>query len=239
MADIILMPTYNESENVKIIIPEIFNLVPEIKILVIDDNSPDGTAQTVKCLMEKYSNLSLLERRQKTGLGDAYKEAMGRVVNSSEITSIITMDADGSHSAEYLKGFLNKRLEYDLIIGSRYVKDGGVANWESWRKELSRFGNLYAKFLTGLKINDFTAGFMCIRRELLKKLDLDKISSSGYSFLIELKFYLLHELKASACELPIIFKSRREGESKLSSQIIREGIKTPLRLFYKRIWSRN
>lgn len=238
MADIILIPTYNEKENIKLIVPEIFNIFPEIKILVIDDNSPDGTAAVVKFLMEKYSNLSLLERRHKTGLGDAYKEAMGRVVKDKEIRSIITMDADGSHSVEYLKDFFAKNQDYDLIIGSRYVSGGGVENWESWRKELSRFGNLYAKFLTGLKINDFTAGFMCINREFLEKLDLNKIGSSGYSFLIELKFYLIHEFKACVYEVPIIFKSRREGESKISRQIIGEGIKAPLRLFLKRLWKK-
>jgi len=234
--DIILLPTYNEKENIEVIVPEIFNILPEVRILVIDDNSPDGTANAVKSLIEKYPNLSLLERQHKTGLGDAYKEAMLKVIKDKEIRSIITMDADGSHSVEYLKDFLIKSHNFDLIIGSRYVKDGGIENWERWRKELSRFGNLYVKVLTGLPINDYTAGFMCIRREFLEKLDLNKISSSGYSFLIELKFYLIYGLKARFFEIPIIFKSRREGESKISRQIIGEGIKTPIRLFLKRVW---
>lgn len=231
-----MIPTYNEKENIKFIVSEIFSILPAVKILVIDDNSPDGTAAAVKLLMEKYPKLSLLERQRKTGLGDAYKDAISQVVKDKEIRSIITMDADGSHGAEYLKDFFAKNQDYDLIIGSRYVKGGGIENWESWRKELSRFGNLYAKFLIGLPINDFTAGFMCISREFLENLDLNKISSSGYSFLIELKFYLIHKFKARAYELPIVFKSRREGESKLSKQIISEGLKTPLRLFLKRLW---
>jgi len=238
MQDIILIPTYNEKENIKLIVAEIFNFFPEVKILVIDDNSPDGTGATVKLLMEKYPNLSLLERRHKTGLGDAYKDAIGQVIKNKQIRSIVTMDADGSHGAEYLKDFFAKSRDYDLIIGSRYVGGGGIENWENWRKQLSRFGNLYAKLLTGLPIKDFTAGFMCISREFLENLDLDKIGSSGYSFLIELKFYLIHGLKARFYEVPIIFKSRREGESKLSRQIIAEGIKTPLRLFLKRLWSK-
>ena len=238
MADVILIPTYNEKENIRFIVSEIFNFLSAVKILVIDDNSPDGTAAVVKFLMERYPNLSLLERQHKTGLGDAYKEAMSKVVKDKEIRLIITMDADGSHSAEYLKDFFAKNQDYDLIIGSRYVSGGGIENWERWRKELSRFGNLYAKLLTGLPVNDLTAGFMCIRREFLENLDLNKISSFGYSFLIELKFYLIHELKARTCEIPIIFKSRREGESKLSKQIIAEGIKTPLKLFLKRLWRR-
>jgi len=238
MTDIILLPTYNEKENIKFIVPEIFNIFPEIKILVIDDNSPDGTAAAVKILMEKYPNLSLLERQRKTGLGDAYKDAISRVIKNKEIRSIVTMDADGSHDVQYLKDFFIKNKSFDLVVGSRYVDGGGIENWERWRKKLSRFGNLYAKFLTGLPLNDFTAGFMCIKREFLENLDLDRIGSSGYSFLIELKFYLIHELKASVYEVPIIFKSRREGESKLSRQIIGEGIKTPLKLFLKRLWKK-
>lgn len=238
MKNIILIPTYNEKENIRLIVAEIFNLLPEIKILVIDDNSPDETAQAVKLLMAQYSNLSLLERQSKTGLGDAYKDAINRVVQDKEIHSVITMDADGSHSPEYLKSFLDNISQHDLVIGSRYIKGGGVANWEKWRRYLSKFGNLYAKIFTGLAINDFTAGFMCIRRESLEKLDLNKISSSGYSFLIELKFYLIHGLGVRVYETPIIFKSRREGESKLSKQIIREGVKTPLKLFLKRLWSK-
>ena len=236
MKNIILIPTYNEKENIKLIVVEIFAFLPETKILVIDDNSPDGTAEAVKSLMNQYSNLSLMERQSKTGLGDAYKDAISRVIKDKEIYSVITMDADGSHSPEYLKDFLNNIGQYDLIIGSRYIKNGGVANWEKWRRYLSKFGNVYAKIFTGLPINDFTAGFMCVRRELLEKLDFNIISSSGYSFLIELKFYLIHGLGARVYETPIIFKSRREGESKLSKQIIREGIKAPLRLFLKRLW---
>lgn len=238
MTDIILIPTYNEKENIKLIVIEIFNFLPEVKILVIDDNSPDGTAAAVKLLRGKYHNLSLLERQHKTGLGDAYKDAMSKVVKDKQIRSIITMDADGSHSAEYLKDFLDNISQYDLIIGSRYVKGGGVVNWERWRRYLSMFGNLYVKIFTGLPINDFTSGFMCIKKEFLENLDLNRIGSSGYSFLIELKFYLIHEFKVRVYEVPIIFKSRREGESKISRQIIREGIKTPLRLFLKRLWNK-
>ncbi len=171
-------------------------------------------------------------------MGEAYKDAMQRVIEDKNVRSVITMDADGSHSPQYLKEFLNNISQYDLVIGSRYVKDGGVENWEFWRRNLSRFGNLYAKTLTGLPINDFTAGFMCIRREFLEKLDFNRVGAAGYSFLIELKFYLINKLKAQVKEVPIIFKSRREGESKISNQIIREGMKTPWRLFFKRIWKK-
>lgn len=238
MKDVLLLPTYNERENIRLIVPEIFALLPDIKILVIDDNSPDKTAEVVKELMKQYPNLSILERQVKDGLGNAYITAMKQVMNDVDVRSIITMDADGSHRPEYLKDFLANIDNYDLLIGSRYVKDGGVENWEFWRKQLSRFGNLYAKILTGLPINDFTAGFMCISRPYLQKMDFSDISSAGYSFLIELKFYLIHKYKARVKEVPIIFASRREGESKISNQIISEGIRAPWRLFLKRLWKK-
>jgi dolichol-phosphate mannosyltransferase len=236
MKDIILLPTYNERRNIEPIISQIFNLHPEIYILVIDDNSPDRTAEAVKQFMKKYPHLSLLERQKKTGLGDAYKDAISRVILDEEVKSIITMDADGSHDPEYLKELLSQSNDYDLVIGSRYIKGGGVENWEFWRRYLSKFGNLYSKILTGLKISDLTAGFMCINRKTLEKVDLTKIGSTGYSFLIELKFYLIKKCQVRAVELPIIFKSRRGGESKLSNQIIGEGLKTPLRIFFRKIW---
>lgn len=238
MKDIVLMPTYNERENVKLLIPQVFAIVPEIHILVIDDNSPDGTAGAVKSLMSQYSHLSLMERQKKTGLGDAYKEAINQVIADKQIRSVITMDADGSHDPKYLPAFLAAIQDNDLVIGSRYIKGGGTENWEYWRRKLSKFGNLYAWLLTGLQINDFTAGFMCIKRDYLEKFDLQKISSAGYSFLIELKFYLINEFKAKATEIPIIFRSRYGGESKLSRQIIKEGIKTPLRFFWQRLWKK-
>ncbi|MFA4941997.1 MAG: polyprenol monophosphomannose synthase [Patescibacteria group bacterium] len=238
MKDIILLPTYNERENVRIIIPEIFADYPKIHIMVVDDSSPDGTAEEVEKLMPKYPNLSILKRKGKEGLGKAYVDAMQRVREDEEIRSIITMDADGSHGVEYLKDFLREINDYDLVIGSRYVKNGGVENWEFWRRNLSRFGNIYAKILTGLPINDFTAGFMCIRREFLEKMDFDKISASGYSFMMEIKFNLIKVLGARVKEVPIIFKRRREGESKISGHIIKEGLKIPWLLFFKRVWKK-
>lgn len=239
MIDILLLPTYNERENVKKIVPEIFELLPELNILVIDDNSPDGTALAVEEMMANFPNLNILKRANKTGLGNAYKEAMLMMLTRNDLRSIITMDADGSHQSKYLLDFLSNIEKYDLIIGSRYVNGGGVENWEMWRRYLSRFGNLYSKMLTGLPINDFTAGFMCIKKDLLNKVDFTSIGASGYSFLIELKFNLINDLKASVYEVPIMFKVRREGESKLSNSIISEGMKTPWRLFLKKIWKKN
>ncbi len=238
MKDIILMPTYNERENVKLIIPKIFSLLPNINIMVIDDNSPDGTTQTVESLMHRYQNLSLLKRQRKTGLGDAYKDAIGRIIADKEVRLVITMDADGSHDPDYLPDLLAEITDNDLVIGSRYIKGGGIEKWEYWRRLLSKFGNLYSKFLTGMKINDFTAGFMCIRKELLERVNFDEIGSTGYAFLIEFKFYCINKLRAKVKEIPIIFKERGREESKISNQIIIEGMKAPLKLFIKRFFSK-
>ena len=235
MKDVILLPTYNERDNVGWIIPAIFKLLPNIYIVVIDDNSPDKTADVVKDLMKRYPNLRILERQKKSGLGNAYKDGMQRVIKDKEVRAIISMDADGSHDPQYLKTMLDNIEEYDLIVGSRYIKGGDIENWEVWRKNLSRWGNVYAKFLTGLPVNDLTAGFMCTRREYLEKLDLDNIGSDGYSFQIEFKFNLINKFKAKVKEIPIVFKERRGGESKLSNQIISEGLKKPWQLFWQRL----
>ena len=238
MKDLILLPTYNERENIEISIKEIFAILPEVHILVIDDNSPDKTAEVVKNLMSHYKNLDILERPEKNGLGNAYKDAIIKSIKDKDIRSITTMDADGSHAPKYLPIFLSEINNYDLIIGSRYVKGGGVENWAFFRRQLSRFGNFYAKFWTGLPINDLTAGFICTRRELLERINFDNISSSGYAYNIEFKFVCMQVLKARAKEVPIIFLSRRQGESKISNQIISEGMILPLKLFWKKIWKK-
>lgn len=231
------MPTYNERKSVEIFIPQIFALLPEIYILVIDDNSPDGTAQIVKTLMSKYPHLSILERVQKTGLGNAYKDAIKKVLSDEEVGVVITMDADGSHGPEYLSVMLKEISNYDLIIGSRYIDNGGIENWEFWRRMLSKFGNLYSKILTGMKVGDLTAGFMCVRKDLLERINFDEIDCTGYAFLIEFKFYCINKLEAKFKEIPIVFKERGRGESKISNKIIIEGIMAPLKIFIKRCFS--
>lgn len=232
---VILLPTYNERENVDVIIPEIFAAHPDLHILVIDDNSPDGTGEVVRRLMEKYPNLRLLSRAGKEGLGVAYKHGMSETLRDAGVERVITMDADGSHPVEYLKDILKASETNDLVIGSRYTKGGGIENWEPWRYAMSRYGNLYARTLTGLPVRDLTAGYMCFHAPLLRRMNLDHVSASGYAFLMDLKFNAIHGYAARVKEVPIIFKSRREGESKISHHIIREGLKTPLRLFARRI----
>lgn len=234
---VILIPTYNERENIALLIPEIFFAHPELFVLVIDDNSPDGTATVVHNLQEKYPHLSLLSRPLKQGLGVAYKAGMGEVLSDPEVRKVITMDADGSHAVEYLSLLLEKSAHYDLVIGSRYVKGGGIESWEKWRYMLSSWGNRYSRSITLLPVYDLTAGFMCFNADLLRQMDLSRIGASGYAFLMELKFNAIVELKARVVEVPIIFMSRREGESKISRHIIREGLKTPWRLLWKRVAS--
>jgi|SRR3989344_328349 len=233
---VVILPTYNEKNNIVNIINGIISMLPAAEILVVDDNSPDGTAKIVKNLTANYSNLSLLERPLKTGLGDAYKDAIKLVLEDKSVGIIITMDADGSHQPKYLKDFLNHISSYDLIVGSRYIAGGGVEHWQLWRKLLSRLGNLYAKILIGVKISDLTAGFLCIRRKLLEKVDFNEINSQGYAYLMEFKFYCVSKLGARVKEVPIIFTERAEGKSKMSRYIIIEGIKAPLKIFLKKFF---
>jgi len=232
---VILIPTYNERENIRMIVPEIFAAHPDVHILVIDDNSPDGTGEEVHLLAGQYSHLELLARPSKQGLGAAYKHGIQHTLASGDIGRIVMMDADGSHPVEYLAPMLEASQAYDLVVGSRYIKGGGIENWEPWRYAMSRYGNFYARTLTGLPVRDLTAGFLCFRGDLLSRMDLDKVGASGYAFLMDLKYHAVADMKARVKEVPIIFKSRREGESKISHHIIREGLKTPLRLFLRRV----
>lgn len=231
---VVLLPTYNERKNIALIVPEIFHSNPTLHVLVIDDSSPDGTAQEVRSMMRRYPNLALLLRPSKQGLGEAYKAGILQVLADLAVDTVVMMDADGSHSAEYLPGLLAASERHELVIGSRYVHGGGIENWERWRYLLSQSGNFYARTIAGLPVRDLTAGFMCFRADLLRKIDFFRVQASGYAFLMELKFCAIHMLKASLMEVPIIFKARREGESKISRHIIREGLKTPWRLFYRR-----
>lgn len=231
---VVLLPTYNERENIARIVPQIFAKSPRIHILVIDDNSPDGTAEEVRALMQTHQNLDLLSRPEKQGLGEAYKAGMLRILVDDTFEKVITMDADGSHSAEYIPAMLRASETHEFVIGSRYTKGGGIEDWERWRYLLSRWGNLYARVITGLPVRDMTAGFTCIRVSLLRKMDFSVLEASGYAFLMELKFRAVRTLGCSFEEVPIIFNARWEGESKISHHIIREGLLAPWKLRFKK-----
>lgn len=231
---VVLLPTYNERENIALIVPEIFAAYDDLSVLVIDDNSPDGTGDEVRRLMSVYPNLNLLSRAGKEGLGAAYREGMLQVLADATVKKVITMDADGSHAAEYLSSMLAASATHDLVIGSRYVAGGGIENWEKWRYLLSKWGNMYARTVTGLPVRDLTAGFMCLHADLLRKIDLSHAQASGYAFLMELKYAAVKTLLATHLEVPIIFKVRREGESKISGHIVSEGLRTPWKLRFKK-----
>lgn len=233
MKSVIILPTYNERENVGLLIKEIFSVLPEISILVVDDNSPDGTGKAVLDLVNQYPNLELLERQEKSGLGSAYIAGFRKVLEDSEIVKIMMMDSDFSHNPKYLPQLFAMGRSYDLVIGSRYVSGGGILKWEFWRKFLSALGNFYARLLLGKGVYDWTGGFNCINAEFLKKIDLASIDLSGYAFIIGLKYFLV-EAGARVKEIPIIFEARRGGESKISNHIIREGVIAPWKLIFGR-----
>lgn len=232
MKDIIIIPTYNEKKNIEKLISAIFSILPSIHILVVDDNSPDGTAQEVEEMKKEFPKLDLLLRPKKEGLGKAYIHAIRETLKQKDIRSITTMDADFSHNPSHLLQMLNLIDNYDVVIGSRYVKGGRIEGWELWRKILSRFGNFYFRLITRLPIFDCSGGFNTYRIDTLRKINLEEIISSGYVFLVELKYYLW-KVGARLKETPIVFKSRQEGESKINMNIILEGVFTPLELIFK------
>jgi dolichol-phosphate mannosyltransferase len=233
MKDFIVIPTYNERENIQSIIDAIFKVTPWVYVLVVDDNSPDGTGKMVEKLMQTRPKLSILKREKKEGLGKAYINAFKKILEDDRARTIITMDADFSHDPVYLPVFLEKRNDYDLVSGSRNVSGGGTEGWELWRRLLSRGGNFYARILTGLPIKDCTGGFNAISAEYLRKINLDSIDSSGYAFVIEMK-YLLHKAGARIYEHPIIFRNRRGGESKISGHIVGEGVLAPWKIILRK-----
>ncbi|MEQ1561651.1 MAG: polyprenol monophosphomannose synthase, partial [Nitrospira sp.] len=232
MKDVIILPTYNERENIGNIVPMIFSVVPDIYILVADDNSPDGTADVVRELQKKYKRLDLISRPQKNGLGRAYINAFKHVLKDTDVRTVIMMDADLSHQPKYLPEMLKKSYDFSVVTGSRYVKGGETVGWETWRVILSFLGNFYCRNITGMPIMDCTAGFNVISTDLLRKIDFSNIDMSGYAFIMELK-YNLHLAGGEFYEVPITFVNRVGGESKMSSHIISEGVVAPWKMRFK------
>ncbi|WP_027938361.1 polyprenol monophosphomannose synthase [Anaeroarcus burkinensis] len=225
MNDLIIIPTYNEKENLGPLLEAIYGIRPDIHVLVVDDNSPDGTGQLVADWAEtpQYEGrLFLLRRAGKLGLGTAYIAGF-RWALARSYRRILEMDADFSHNPRYLPDLLAAAEEADLVLGSRYVPGGGVKNWGFWRRFLSRGGSLYARVLLGLPYQDLTGGFKCFRREVLETLDLGAVRSNGYSFQIELT-YRAHCKGFKIKEVPIIFEDREVGKSKMSKNIFLEAV---------------
>lgn len=233
MKQVIILPTYNERENIKVLVPLIFSIMPTVSILVADDNSPDGTGMVVEEMCKTYQNLALVSRAEKNGLGRAYVHAFLHVLKDLEVKSVVMMDADLSHQPKHLPEMFAKSNLAGVVVGSRYTKGGKTVGWELWRKVLSFFGNLYCRTITRLPIHDCTGGFNVISADLLRKIDFSKMDMSGYAFIMELK-YLLYKAGATFFEVPITFVNRVGGESKMSSHIINEGILAPWKMILKK-----
>ena len=222
---VVIIPTYNEVENIERLVRNIFSLQRSFDILVVDDNSPDGTAEVVKSLMESYPDqLFCVERTGKLGLGTAYIKGFKWALER-DYDYIFEMDADFSHNPNDLIRLHNacSKGGADMAIGSRYVEGVNVVNWPMSRILLSWVASKYVRFITNLDIYDTTAGFVCYKREVLAKIKLDKIQFIGYAFQIEMKFKT-HLNKFNIVEIPVIFTDRTRGESKMSSGIISEAI---------------
>jgi dolichol-phosphate mannosyltransferase len=218
----IVIPTYNESENVEPLISALLEAGPEIHVLIVDDNSPDGTAACVEAIGSKNPRVRLLKRPGKMGLGSAYIDGFREALDhGAEI--VIQMDADFSHDPRYITDFLDAIRDKDLVVGSRYVRGVNVVNWPIERLLLSYFANLYSRIITGLPVHDATSGFKCFRRNVLEAIDLDKIISDGYCFQIEMTFRSWRRGFRIA-EIPIVFVERHSGTSKMSKHIIWEAI---------------
>ncbi|MFA6561953.1 MAG: polyprenol monophosphomannose synthase [Verrucomicrobiia bacterium] len=234
MSKIIVVPTYNERENVEALVPRLFRQIPDAAVLIVDDNSPDGTAAAVELLRERFPNLRLLKRRGKEGLGKAYIHAFTEVLKDPDVGIVAMMDADLSHDPAYLPAMFEKIEQgiADIVIGSRYIAGGGTEGWELWRRMLSAGGNKYCRFITGMPLSDCTGGFNVMRASALRKLRLEEINLSGYAFIMELK-YAFFKTGAVFAELPIVFQNRKQGESKISNHIIREGVIAPWRMRFR------
>ncbi len=229
---LILLPTYNEVKNLAGILAAIRMRVPQARILIIDDNSPDGTGALAAELAANDGAVRVLNRAGKEGLGKAYLHAFAVALTQPAVGAVLMMDADFSHDPAYIAAMLERLSSADVVTGSRYVRGGGTEGWEPWRMLLSRWGNRYCGLITGMPVHDATAGFNLIRAQALQHIDLDTLASSGYAFQMELK-YLLWKSGARMAEVPIIFKNRREGESKLSNHIIAEGLLAPWKMRFK------
>jgi dolichol-phosphate mannosyltransferase len=220
---LVIIPTYNERDNLEPITAAVLAAEPRVDILVVDDNSPDGTGVLADALAAREPRVRVLHREKKEGLGKAYLHAFRWALDAG-YQYLIEMDADFSHDPRYLPTLLGEALGgVDLVLGSRYVPGGGTVNWGPGRKVLSRGGSLYARSILGVQVRDLTGGFKCFNRRVLEAIDLQAVQSTGYAFQIELTY---RTLKAGfrVKEVPIVFEDRRVGQSKMSRKIFLEAL---------------
>ncbi len=231
-----VIPTYNEAENIRDLVEELRALPIDPEVLVVDDNSPDGTWKIVEEMGRSDPKVHLIKREGKLGLGSAYIKGFKWALTQG-YDVIVQMDADFSHNPRDVQRLVEALEECDVVIGSRYCNGVSVVNWPISRLLLSYFANQYARLLTGIKINDLTGGFKAFKREALERVDFSRIRSDGYAFQIEMNFTLWYK-GFKMCEIPIIFVERRAGKSKLSKRIIWEAFWLVIRLFVRRMLRR-
>ena len=217
---LVVIPTFNEADNIPQLVPRILALGKEFEVLVVDDNSPDGTAGLVKLMRETDKRVHLIERPAKLGLGTAYVAGF-KYALQRDFDYVFEMDADFSHDPNELPRLLQRAKECDLVIGSRYVSGVNVVNWPMRRLMLGLLANMYTRYVTGMPVRDATGGFKCYRRKVLESIKLDSINSNGYAFQIEMNF-IAWKKGFRVCEIPIVFVDRRAGASKMSGHIMFE-----------------
>lgn len=220
MKTLIIIPTYNEIENLPSLLRGIFAYAPESDVLVVDDNSPDGTGQLIETLSRQDSRIHTIHRAGKLGLGTAYIVGFKYAI-AQQYDAAFEMDADFSHDPRHLPAFLVAIRSADLVIGSRYIPGGGTPNWSFGRRLISGSGNIFARFVLQLPVQDCTGGFRCYRRHVLEAIDLDTVRSRGYAFQVEMTYRVLNK-GFTVAEAPIIFVDRRLGQSKMSRSIVLE-----------------
>lgn len=231
---VVIIPTYNERANLSKLLPAILRDLP-CDVLVVDDNSPDGTAELVEDIASRFiKRVFLIRREAKLGLGTAYLAGFRWALDHG-YDLICEMDADFSHHPAQVPELINAAVDADLVLGSRYVQGGGTANWSPFRQAISKGGSIYARLVLALPYRDLTGGFKCFRRSVLETLDLDTVHSTGYAFQIELTFRA-HRAGYRIVEVPIQFEERRAGQSKMSARIILEAL---VRVWQLRLAGRN
>ncbi len=225
--ELVCLPTYDEAENLGPMVEAILAATPDVDVLVIDDNSPDGTGRLADQIAAREPRVQVLHRAGKEGLGKAYLAGFAWALGRG-YALVMEMDADFSHDPRYLPAMLEEARRADLVLGSRNVPGGGTVNWGLGRRLLSRGGSLYARLILGLPVRDLTGGFKCFRREVLEAIDLPSVECSGYAFQIELTFRAFRK-GFRVAEIPIVFVDRRVGQSKMSRRIVLEAV--------RKVWS--
>lgn len=225
LSPLVVIPTYNERDNLEAIIKRTLVSVPDAHVLVVDDGSPDGTGELADALSRADGRVHVLHRSEKAGLGAAYVAGFGWALAHEDprFDLIIEMDADGSHAPEHLPAMLAAAADADVVIGSRWVRGGEVVNWPRRREALSRVANLYTRVALGISVRDSTAGFRVYRREVLEAVGLDDVASAGYCFQVDMTWRSVQQGRRIV-ELPITFVERERGESKMSGAIMREAL---------------